>query len=60
MTDLTRFAETLEEIRAAGLYKLERIITTPQNVEIRVAGGSDGNQIRGHGSSPIRISRDIV
>lgn len=41
MTDLTRFAETLEEIRAAGLYKLERIITTPQNVEIRVAGGSE-------------------
>jgi glycine C-acetyltransferase len=41
MTDLKRFSETLEEIHAAGLYKLERIITTPQNVEIRVAGGSE-------------------
>jgi glycine C-acetyltransferase len=29
---------TLEEIRAAGLYKNERIITTPQDAHIKVAG----------------------
>ena len=28
-----------DEIRAAGLYKAERIITTPQDAHIRVAGG---------------------
>jgi len=39
MTDLRRFQETLTEIREAGLYKNERIITTPQNVEIRVQDG---------------------
>jgi glycine C-acetyltransferase len=41
MKDLERFQDTLEEIREAGLYKSERIITTPQNVEIRVQGGSE-------------------
>jgi glycine C-acetyltransferase len=29
----------IEEIRAAGLYKSERVITTPQDARIRVAGG---------------------
>jgi glycine C-acetyltransferase len=33
--------ETLEEIRAAGLYKDERVITSPQSVEIRVEDGSE-------------------
>jgi glycine C-acetyltransferase len=32
---------TLEEIRDAGLYKTERIITTPQSVEIKVQGGEE-------------------
>jgi glycine C-acetyltransferase len=32
---------TLEEIRSAGLYKKERIITTPQNVEIKVGDGPE-------------------
>jgi glycine C-acetyltransferase len=41
MPDFERFSETLEEIREAGLYKDERIITTPQGVEIRVEGGSE-------------------
>ncbi len=36
-----RLQETLEEIREAGLYKTERIITTPQNVEIKVQDGSE-------------------
>ena len=41
MTSLERLAETLAEIRAAGLYKDERVITTPQGVEIRVSDGSE-------------------
>jgi glycine C-acetyltransferase len=41
MTDLQRLTETLDEIRAAGLYKDERIITTPQSVEIKVQDGSE-------------------
>jgi glycine C-acetyltransferase len=41
MTNLNQYRETLEEIRAAGLYKNERVITTPQNVEIKVQDGSE-------------------
>jgi len=36
MNSLDRMKTTLEEIRSAGLYKNERVITTPQSVEIRV------------------------
>jgi len=38
---LERIQETLEEIREAGLYKTERVITTPQGVEIKVQDGSE-------------------
>jgi len=41
MTDHSRFRETLEEIRDAGLYKVERVITTPQGVSIRVRDGAE-------------------
>ena len=41
MSDLERFSETVKEIRKAGLFKNERIITTPQRVAIRVAGGRE-------------------
>jgi glycine C-acetyltransferase len=41
MTDLHRYENTVDEIKAAGLYKEERIITTPQGVEIKVRGGSE-------------------
>src|SRR6476619_8022991 len=37
----------LERIRAAGLYKAERVITTPQDARIRVErheGNHDGNE----------------
>jgi glycine C-acetyltransferase len=34
-----RYAETLDEIRAAGLFKSERIITSPQAAEITLADG---------------------
>lgn len=41
MTDLNRIEATLDEIRDAGLYKEERIIITPQSVEIKVSDGSE-------------------
>jgi len=41
MVSLQHLKTTLEEIRAAGLYKTERVITTPQSVEIKVQGGDD-------------------
>jgi len=41
MKDNARFQQTLNEIRAAGLYKNERVITTPQGVAIRVQDGRE-------------------
>ena len=41
MVSLNHLETTLEEIRAAGLYKTERVITTPQSVEIKVQGGAE-------------------
>ncbi len=41
MPDLNRFRETLDEIRQAGLYKDERVITSPQRVAITVADGRE-------------------
>jgi glycine C-acetyltransferase len=41
MKDSERFQQTLNEIREAGLYKQERVITTPQGVAIRVQGGRE-------------------
>ena len=41
MNGLERYQVTLEEIRAAGLYKNERVITTPQSVEIKVQNGGE-------------------
>ena len=41
MVSLERLNQTLEEIRDAGLYKTERIITTPQSVEIKVQSGEE-------------------
>jgi glycine C-acetyltransferase len=38
---ISLFRESLEEIRAAGLYKEERLITSPQGAEIEVQGGMD-------------------
>ncbi|MEE4293691.1 MAG: glycine C-acetyltransferase [Xanthomonadales bacterium] len=36
-----RIEDTLQEIRDAGLFKTERVITTPQSVEIRVQEGAE-------------------
>jgi glycine C-acetyltransferase len=41
MSNGERFQQTLDEIRAAGLYKKERVITTPQGVVIRVQDGRE-------------------
>ncbi|MCC6557302.1 MAG: glycine C-acetyltransferase [Polyangiaceae bacterium] len=43
MFDVARsiYAQALEEIRAAGLYKEERIITTPQGASIRTSDGGE-------------------
>ena len=41
MTFKNRIEDTLNEIRDAGLYKTERIITTPQSVEIKVQEGAE-------------------
>jgi glycine C-acetyltransferase len=38
----SRYAETLEQIRADGLFKAERVITSPQDSEITLA---DGRQV---------------
>ncbi|MFN2475251.1 MAG: glycine C-acetyltransferase [Chthoniobacterales bacterium] len=35
-----QLAQTLDEIRSQGLYKTERIITTPQDAHISVTGGT--------------------
>ncbi|TWT20646.1 glycine C-acetyltransferase [Luteimonas wenzhouensis] len=39
MSLTTRYAETLDEIREAGLFKSERIITSPQAAEITLKDG---------------------
>jgi glycine C-acetyltransferase len=39
MSLTTRYAETLDEIREAGLFKSERIITSPQAAEITLEDG---------------------
>ena len=41
MVSLEHLETTLAEIRAAGLYKTERVITTPQSVEVKVQGGEE-------------------
>ena len=38
MDSLQRYRDTLEDIREDGLYKEERVITTPQQVEIQANG----------------------
>ena len=37
----TQTSQTLEEIKAQGLYKVERVITSPQEAHIKVSGGRD-------------------
>ena len=41
MVSLDRLKDTLQDIKDAGLYKTERVITTPQSVEIKVQSGDE-------------------
>ena len=41
MVSFKSYTDTLEEIRQAGLYKTERVITSPQNVAIQVTDGGE-------------------
>src|SRR6476661_5146680 len=41
MSLTSRYSETLDEIREAGLFKSERVITTPQSSSIRTADGRE-------------------
>ena len=41
-TALAAFDQTLDEIRDAGLFKEERVITSPQDADIEVATAGDG------------------
>src|SRR6266480_2878586 len=34
-----QLSQTLEEIKSQGLYKTERVITTPQDAHIAITGG---------------------
>ena len=43
-----QLAAELEEIRAAGLYKEERVIVTPQDASIRVVVVDDQNRHPDH------------
>ena len=52
---------TLDEIRSAGLYKAERVITTPQNATVRVDGGEPvlnfcANNYLGLADHPVMIA----
>ncbi|TDV50797.1 glycine C-acetyltransferase [Actinophytocola oryzae] len=51
----------IEEIRAAGLYKAERVISTPQNASVRVGAGEDvlnfcANNYLGLADHPVLIA----
>ena len=43
----TQLQTELDEIRAAGLYKAERVIDTPQGAGLRSVSGEVGLQGRG-------------
>jgi glycine C-acetyltransferase len=45
--------QELANIKAAGLYKNERIITTPQRADIKVNAGSDVELLRKQLSGPV-------
>ena len=41
-----QLANTLAEIRSQGLYKTERIITSPQDAKIEITGGRRASNLR--------------
>lgn len=60
MISLDRLSTTLDEIRDAGLYKSERIITSPQNVEISVKGGEDVLNFCANNYLGLADNRDVI
>jgi len=59
---LDRLAVEAEELRGAGLYKEERIITSPQQAAITVRGGDEvlnfcANNYLGLANHPLRVER---
>ena len=60
MVSLDRLSVTLDEIRAAGLYKTERVITTPQSVEIKVQGGEEVLNFCANNYLGLADNRDVI
>ncbi len=60
MISLQHLTATLDEIREAGLYKSERIITSPQSVEIAVKGGQDVLNFCANKYLGLADNRDVI
>ncbi len=60
MISLQHLTATLDEIRDAGLYKSERIITSPQSVEIAVKGGQDVLNFCANNYLGLADNRDVI
>ena len=60
MISLQHLTAMLDEIREAGLYKSERIITSPQSVEIAVKGGQDVLNFCANNYLGLADNRDVI
>ncbi len=60
MISLQHLTATLDEIREAGLYKSERIITSPQSVEIAVKGSQDVLNFCANNYLGLADNRDVI
>jgi len=60
MVSLDYLNTTLEEIRDAGLYKTERVITTPQSVEIKVQSGEEVLNFCANNSLGLADNPDVI
>jgi glycine C-acetyltransferase len=57
---MEKLDKTLEEIRSAGLYKEERVITTPQRVRIAVEGGAEVLNVCANNSLGLADNPDVI
>ncbi len=60
MISLQHLTATLDEIREAGLYKSERIITSPQSVEIAVKGSQNVLNFCANNYLGLADNRDVI